>query len=489
MNNHPENKEQAIRPPIVVVMGHVDHGKTSLLDYIRKSRVAEKEAGGITQSVGAYEIEKNGQKITFIDTPGHQAFTKMRERGAKVADLAILVVAADDGVQPQTKEAISILQESKTPFVVAINKIDKNNSDPEKTKTDLLSNGVYLEKYGGNTSWVAISAKTGEGVDELLDLIILMWQMELPKYDSSKNGKGIIIESKIDSGRGVVASVIIKDGSINVGDSITTDSANGKIKLLENFLGKRIESASPSSPVIVLGFSTLPAVGEEFECGKFEIQELEENLPKIKDPASLANTNQDEEKNILKFIVKADVSGSLEALSQILSSIKLANDFKVKIMSQGVGDVTDGDMKLADTLQAQIICFNCKISKSAENLSRTQNTKIISSDIIYRIIEEVERQSKDVEAKEEFNILEVLAVFSQKGKKQVIGGKIIEGFLTLNQRFEIERGGQVVGAGRITNMQKNKSDCKKIEDGECGLMVESESSILVGDKIVTRKVL
>jgi translation initiation factor IF-2 len=262
-----QEKNTLQRPPVVVVMGHVDHGKTTLLDYIRKTRVAEREAGGITQATGAYEIEYKGKKITFIDTPGHQAFTQMRQRGAHIADLAVLVVAADDGVKPQTKEAIEILQQTKTPFVVAINKIDKNNADVDRTKQSLTAAGVLLEKYGGDISWVEISAKEGTGVDELLDHILLMAEMEELTYNPLVAGRGYVLESRRDGQQGITVSVIIKDGIARAGEKICTLSACGKIRSLETFLRERVKELSPSSPAWIVGFETLPEVGEEFVIG------------------------------------------------------------------------------------------------------------------------------------------------------------------------------------------------------------------------------
>ncbi|MFA6135980.1 MAG: translation initiation factor IF-2 [Candidatus Paceibacterota bacterium] len=472
------------RPPIVVVMGHVDHGKTTLLDYLRKTRVAEKEAGGITQSIGAYEIDFKGQKICFIDTPGHKAFTKMRERGANVADLAILVVSSDDGVKPQTKEAIDILIKSKTPFVVAINKIDKNNSDIEKTKQDLLANGVLLEGFGGQISWHGISAKTGEGIDDLLDLIVLMWQMENLTYDSENNAKGFILESKMDSQRGIIASVIVRDGTLKVGDGIVTPSACGKIKVLENFLGQRVETLCPSSPALVVGFESIPDVGEEFESGQMDLEKAR-NIEPQKFEKKEISTVPDED-NVISLIIKADVSGSLEALGQIISSMKFEN-VTIKIISQEVGEINDSDIKSAKTFNAFVIGFNVKSTKAAESLARARDVQIISSDIIYRIIEAIEEKVNNFGKKEELGELEILAIFSQKNRKQVIGGKVTSGFIAINQRISIERGEQVLGYGRITNLQQNKKDTKKVEDGECGLMIESEITVAVGDKIIVEK--
>jgi translation initiation factor IF-2 len=468
------------RPPIVVVMGHVDQGKTTLLDYIRKTKVAEREAGGITQSVGAYEIEKNGQKITFIDTPGHEAFMKMRQRGAHIADIGILVVAADDGVKPQTEESIAILQASNTPFIIAINKIDKNNADIDRTKNDLLKHGVLMEGFGGSISWQAISAKEGEGVDELLDLVLLMWQMESPTYDPKNQAKGFVIESELDSRRGIMVSVVVTDGTLRLGDDIATPTACGKIKVLENFIGKKVDELLPSSPALIVGFESLPSVGQSFTAGKLEL----ETISQSQDAAKQRNPilQKEEGENVVRVIVKADVSGSLEALSQIINSLEVEGK-KFKIVFEGVGQITDTDVKLASTTNSFIVGFNTKIVKSADNLARGQNVRIVTSDIIYRIVEALDDAIKAEERGEQGPTMEVLAVFSQKNKKQLIGGKIISGTFTINQKINIKRGEQTLGSGRIESMQQGKTVSKKVSEGEFGMMIDSPVTVQVGDLI------
>ncbi|OGM91808.1 hypothetical protein A2755_00460 [Candidatus Wolfebacteria bacterium RIFCSPHIGHO2_01_FULL_48_22] len=499
-------KTQAIpRPPIVVVVGHVDHGKSTLLDFIRKTNIVAREAGGITQSIGAYEVEHPStssgqvpQKITFIDTPGHEAFTKMRERGARVADIAILIVAADDGVKPQTKEAIEILRREGTPFVVAINKIDKNNADPERTKQSLLKEQVLLEKYGGDVSWVEISAKEGTGVNELLDHVLLMWEMDKPTFDPAAEAKGFVLESERDSRKGIMASVIITNGTLKSGQFIATKSACGKIKILETFLGERAKELVPASPAVVFGFDELPQVGEEFRAGELELST--DVLPKPEErPQQAVTQTKEANENTIKLILKADVSGSVEALEQVITNAPLEGK-TIKILSREVGDITDGDVKNAETFDAYIIGFNVKPTKSADTYARGKHIDIILSNIIYRLVEELQEKAKHIGEPVALGKLQVLATFSQKNKKQVIGGKVTEGYLTLNERFKIVRGvipaqaglpaqtGEEVGRGKITNLQKGKNDVKKVEaETECGLMVESETEIQKGDILVVEQ--
>lgn len=470
------------RPPVVVIMGHVDHGKTTLLDYLRQTRIAEREAGGITQATSSYEVEKNGKRITFIDTPGHAAFTGMRKRGAQVADIAILIVAADDGVKPQTKEAISIIKQSETPFLVAINKIDKNNADVERTKQDLLANEVYLEKYGGDTSWVAISAKTGEGVDELLDTLLLMAEIEDPTYDASLAGQGFVLESERDSRKGIVVSLIVKEGVVHVGDEIGTPTAKGKVRTLEDFLGRRVQEIKAGAPATILGFETLPLAGEEFCSGKGSANAAAQQQlgPRIQQQLEKV-----EGESVIPAILKADVSGSLEALSQIISSLAYS-EVRIRIISQEVGDVTDSDVKDAHTMGAKIIAFNVKTNKSAETLARAQGTQIITSNIIYKLVEQLDEIAETFGKEPDRGVLEVLATFSKKNKRQLIGGRVTQGMLTLNEKFEVVRQEALIGTGRIVTLKEGRQEKTKIESGECGLMVDSGVEIQVGDVLVIR---
>ncbi len=474
------------RPPIVAVMGHVDHGKTTLLDYIRKTNVASKEAGGITQSIGAYEIEhlltSSGQvkKITFVDTPGHESFSKMRMRGVKVADLAILVVAADDGVKPQTKETIQILKSTNTPFVVAINKIDKSNADIERTKSDLMKEEVLLEGYGGNISWQGISAKTGQGVNELLDLILLAAELEDLKYDSSASASGVIIESKMDSRKGIVVSVIVKNGNLKVGEEIYTSSAKGKIKLIEKFLNKKVDSFLPSSPALIIGFEELPQIGEEFFAGRKDIYERGKTA--IKKP--IKNLSEENGVPVLNLIIKADVSGSLEAISGIIKNLPQENA-KINIVDELIGDINDNDVKLAIATKGIIVGFKSKAVKSAENLAGINNIKIITSEIIYKLLEFLEEEIKIGGKQHPSGELEILAVFSGKNKKQIVGGRVFSGSVRNKSHFKIIRNNEEISRGKILNLQKSKKDIDNVDiNEECGIFVEADRPIEKGDKLV-----
>lgn len=473
------------RPPIVAVLGHVDHGKTSLLDYIRKTNIASREAGGITQSIGAYEIIHNGKKITFIDTPGHEAFIQMRSRGAQVADLAILVVAADDGVKPQTEESIKILKKTKTPFVVAITKIDKSNANIEKTKNDLMNANVLLENYGGNIPWQAVSSVTGQNINELLDLVLLVAELEELKYNPQNKGRGIILEAHHDSKRGITVTIIIKDGKVKKGDPISTPTTYGKIKILENFEGKTVDELYPSSPARIVGFENLPKIGEEFIC---DIQEnnktIKQNFSNIIQPI---NQNLQNPEKFINLILKAKDYGSLEALSQIIKNIK--SDIAIKIVDESIGDIFDSDVKLAQATNAKIIAFNSKIQKSVESIIRSNNIEVISSNIIYELIKNLEEKIKEIENPPIIGILEVLAVFNNKNlDKQIIGGKVINGVFKNKSKFEIERNNQIINTGFVINLQTNKKDVNEvIENNECGLLIKSQTSINVGDKLIIKK--
>ncbi len=459
------------RPPVVVVLGHVDHGKTSLLDYIRKSRVAEREAGGITQSVGAYEIVHNNEKVTFIDTPGHEAFKAMRQRGAQIADIAVLVVAADDGPKPQTLESFHILEETKTPYVVAITKSDSPRADIDKVKNDLMSANIFLEGYGGDVSWQAVSSKTGEGISELLDLILLMAEVSDFKYNEEADARGYVIECRKDARKGNLVSLILKNGTIRQGDNIKTISVSGKIKILEDFTGKSVKELTPSAPAVVIGFETLANVGEEFVVGSGEIEIIQRAKTEIKRAVT-------ENEVVIPVVLKADTVGSLEVLKDVLSG-------KIKIIDASAGDITDGDIKTAVAGRTLIVSYRAKFnSKLVESYAKTQNVTVFSSEIIYELIETIEKYIESISAPKIGGKMEVLGIFGKKDDKQVIGGKVLEGDIKLSKKIEIRRRGILLGEGKIINLQANKVDTKEVVAGnECGLLVDSLATIKIGDEL------
>jgi translation initiation factor IF-2 len=482
------------RPPVVVVMGHVDHGKTTLLDFIRKANVAGREAGGITQAVGAYEILHGGRKITFIDTPGHEAFSAMRSRGAQVADLAILVVAADESIRPQTKEAIKILEESKTSFIVALNKIDKvAGGNIEKVKGDLAVAGVLLEGYGGQVSYHGVSAKTGEGVDDLLDLILLAADVENLTYDPTVPASGFVLEARRDPRRGIEASVIIKNGVLKRGDTIATPTANGKVKILENFLEKTVNELEPSAPAIVIGFESLPKVGELFSVGAAGATQPVRAIERQVSGVTPKNAHT------LNLILKASDAGSLEALSVVLRGLEKSDSAKggqeIHIVDEGVGDITDGDVRHALATNATIIGFKNRVEKGARTLGDAQTATIITSNIVYDLAKAVEEFLTGARGPAASGELEVLAVFNQeKTEKQLVGGRVAAGSFRPKATCEImrrptpEAPAKSVGVGRIIELREKKAEIETAAQGkEIGLLISAPVLIVVGDLLVIRK--
>ncbi len=474
MQENSREDDKLARPPVAVVVGHVDHGKTSLLDYIRKTNVAGKEAGGITQSFGAYEVEHNGKKITFIDTPGHEAFQKMRSRGATIADLAVLVVAADEGVKPQTIEAIEILKRTETPFVVAITKIDKPSANIDKVKNELQTAGVLLEGYGGDVSFEPVSVISGEGIDKLLDLILLLSEVKGLTWAKGNRTKGFILEAFKDSRRGITVHAILKDGVLREGDQIATGTAFGKIKTLENFLRQRVKELYPSAPALILGFETMPQVGEEVLSGKVNLAEIVTSstakTPEVKAP-------EGEEK--LSAIFRADTVGSLEALEHLLSNL-------VTVKDRGVGEITDGDIQLAISTGSIVIGFKVKPTKSAENLARIHQVMIFNSEIIYELSEAIQKFVKGEKAPQVEGELKVLKIFGESQGRQIVGGRVLNGFMKSGAVVQIERIEKNLGEGKIINLQENRQDVALVSSGkECGLLIESDVKINVGDVLRT----
>jgi translation initiation factor IF-2 len=461
------------RPPIIAIMGHVDHGKTTLLDHIRKTRVAEKEAGGITQSVGAYAIQHNEHAITFIDTPGHEAFANMRAHSAKIADLAILVVAADDGVKPQTLNALHFINEEKIPFVVALNKIDKPNADIEKAKQSLLTAGVYLEGMGGNVPFHEISAKTGTGVSELLDLVLLLADMEKLEADPLAPASGIVLTSKSDPQKGIAVGVIVKNGTLKFGELIATTSAKGKIKMLFDAFGKSAKTFPPASPALIIGFETLPMVGEEFFAGETAFEFCK---------GAVSASERDEiPENVVPLILKAEESGSLEALQALVCKLQEKEKHEVVILSATVGDIYENDIRLAKSSGATILAFKSKIDKAAQNVITNEAIPVIVSDIIYELETALIKRFSGMDAAS-MRSFEIIRVFGEaKGREQVIGGKVTRGDVVNQDSFEVWKGEKKIGTGKILNLQSGKEDVKTVDAGnEAGMLVESGISLVAG---------
>jgi len=485
-------KKLATRAPVVVVLGHVDHGKSSLLEAIKDFEITAKESGGITQHVGAYEVDYNGKKITFIDTPGHEAFSAIRARGAQVADIAVLVVDAADSVQPQTKEAINVIKKAEIPMVVALNKIDKPTADPEKIKRELSKVDVFVESMGGKVPSVEVSAKTKQGINELLELILLVAEVENLEVDTTTLAEGVVIESYMDSFRGPIATLIVQKGILKRKDIIGTSSAYAKIKNLENFQGKSIEQVYPSQPVVVMGFEKSPWVGEKFQTYK-DINEAMANVKKEdeKKEAPLATVPLTEGQKALNVILKADVAGSLEAIVESFKELP-QDKIVLRVLKSEVGDINESDTKLAEMCNGQIVGFRVKINPSvlqAMKKDSGKRVKIKTFDVIYSMIQEMrvmmEKTLKPEAVREDIGKLKTQVVFWGEGKRQIIGGKIFEGEFRKGLKLEVQRGSEKVGEGRAINIQRNKKDADRLTKGdECGILFEGNVKVQEDDTIV-----
>ncbi|MDO8552546.1 MAG: translation initiation factor IF-2 [bacterium] len=482
------------RPPIVAVMGHVDHGKSTLLDFIRKTNVAAGEAGGITQHVAAYEVLHKGKKITFIDTPGHAAFQAIRARGANVADIAILVVAADDGVKAQTLEALESIRAAKTPFIVAINKIDKPNASIEKTQASLMENAVYLEKLGGDVPWAAISAKSGTGVEELLDLILVVAEVEGLKGDASIPALGWVIEAHRDKKRGIAATLIITNGTLSSGMSVRAGRAIAPVRILENFAGKTIKQAGLSSPVSITGFDELPIAGEPFQAYKSRrdaesARSADQTSEKITRPAGAASDEIDGVFRI-PIVVRADTTGSLEAIEHEMRRIGDEHS-QVRIVLSGIGDISENDIKAAASSfgeQTVVVGFNVNVDAVALERARQHGIRIEKFDIIYKLVETLEKILKESAPKRSVEEItgsaKVIRQFSTQRNLHVVGGAVNEGYLERNSSVRVTRRGTVIGVGKIKNIQSHKENVNRVETGgEFGAQIEAVFEIAQGDTL------
>ena len=493
-----ENLEK--RPPIVTIMGHVDHGKTSLLDAIRKARVTDTEAGGITQHIGAYTVTLNGEKITFLDTPGHEAFTAMRARGAQVTDIVILVVAADDGIMPQTKEAISHCKAANVPMIVAINKIDRPGANVDRVKQELTEHGLVAEDWGGDTICVPVSAKTGENLDSLLEMILLTAEMQELTADPNRKSKGTVIEAKLDKGRGAVASLLIQNGTLHVGDSILVGSTYGRIRAMFDDMGKKIKSAGPSIPVEVLGLSEVPAAGDRFVVVKDEktarnMAEIRKD--KIKTESHQASHRvsledlysqiQEGKVKELSIIVKADVQGSVEAIRQSLEKLS-TDDVKVRVIHGAVGAITETDITLAAASNALMIGFNVRPDSNAVAMAEKDGVDIKTYRIIYDAIEDVKSAMigmLDPEYKEVINgKAEVRMTYKISNVGTIAGCYVTDGKIVRNSEVRVIRDGIVIFESVLASLKRFKDDAKEVNKGyECGLSVERFNDLKEGDII------
>jgi len=483
-------KDLKYRAPVIVVMGHVDHGKTKLLDAIRKTNVVDAEAGGITQHIGAYQVKKNGKELTFIDTPGHEAFTAMRSRGAKIADIAILVVAADDGVKPQTKEAIDIIKAAKLPMIVAINKIDKEGANIDKVKSELAELNLTPEDWGGETICVPISAKQNTGIDDILDMLLLVADMEKENIKANAKGKPVatVIESHIDKGEGPVATILVKNGIFKTGHFLAIDNnLYGKIKAMKNWQGENISDAGPSMPVKILGFKSAPFVGDIIE-GKETDKGLAKSLKARKAKEEIAivvGRKKKEDVKKLNLILKADVLGSLEA---IISSIEKIShpQIKIDVVGKNLGNITEGDILQAEASGAEIIGFHVGANPGVEDLAVDKKVIIKYYSIIYKLLEDLTAELEGLlEAeiiKHEVGKLKVLAIFKTTRDGQVVGGKVIEGKIIKEAKVEILRSDKKVGQGKIIELQSGKADVNEVVEGEeCGISLKCDTTVVEGD--------
>lgn len=486
---------EGTRPPVVVVMGHVDHGKTKLLDAIRETNVVDQEAGGITQHIGAYQVITRDRLITFLDTPGHEAFKAMRSRGGQIADVAILVVAADDGLQPQTLESISVIQKEKLPFVVAINKIDKENADIEKVKQELSEINLLPEEWGGKIICQPISAKFKKNIPELLDTILLVADMEALKSDNQGSAVGTIIESHVDKSAGPVATVLVQAGVLEVGDMFMVGDVPGKIKIMQDWTGADLKQATPATPVKILGLKKLPVIGEVLEVitDKKEFKEKLKNSNSKKKVSVTAsnshNDSSDEESgiNTLSLIIKSDVLGSAEAIEESLAKINVP-DTQIRVLKKGLGQITEDDIHNAEATKAIIIGFHIKENKNITSLADEKHVTVLYFDIIYKLLEEVEKILNNIKAKKVVHKflgkMEVLAIFKSTKNTMIFGGKVTQGKINKDAKIKVMKNGEVETIGEMTNLQAAKENVSEVAEGnEAGIEYKGDPIVEVGDTL------
>lgn len=483
-------KKIIARPPVVVVMGHIDHGKSTLLDYIRKTKVVEGEAGGITQHISAYEVDietgdNNKRTITFLDTPGHEAFCKVRERGSRVADIAILVVSAEDGVKPQTIEALSCIKNDNLPYIIALNKIDKPGANVDRTKQNLAENEILVEGWGGTIPVVPISAKNGEGVSELLEMIILQADLLELTGNTEELAQGFVIESNLDPKKGISASLIIKNGSLEKGQFIATEGALTPVRSIENFRGESISRATFSSPIRVVGWNNLPIVGSEFTSIKTKKEAEEFASTKIHE--SVDKNEKEQDTASLNVVIKTDTIGSLDAIDYELAKLKNDKIF-IKIISQGVGNITEKDVKTAFAGNSYLVGFNVTSDKNAEVLSLRDGVEIKKFNVIYDLKDWLSQKLQEATPTEMIETVvgeaKILKTFSSNKYKHVAGGKVLSGEVKVGDNIKIFRRENEIGEGKLKELQSQKVKTSSVLEGsEFGMMLESKIEIVPGDLI------
>jgi translation initiation factor IF-2 len=494
-----EEENLVTRPPVVTIMGHVDHGKTSLLDALRKTRVAEGEAGGITQHIGAYQVEQNGRKITFIDTPGHAAFTEMRARGASVTDVAVIVVAADDGVQPQTVESISHARAAGVPFIIAINKIDRPNANPDRIRQQLSEHNVLVSGWGGEVETVEVSALQGLGLDDLLEIILLVSDLEEPKANPNRPAVGTVIEAKLDRSRGPVATVLVQNGTLHAGDFVVVNTIGGRVRAMSSFTGERLKDAGPSTPVELVGLESVPAAGDRLTVVPNERSMralIEERTDTATDGTGgrltldeiLSQISAGETKD-LNVILKADVQGSVEA---IRGAIEKLNDrvagTQVRVIIDAVGPPVESDVNLALASRAIIVAFNVKTDGNVKSFADKQGVEIREYQIIYNLLDDIETALRGLVEPQFREVVyghaEVRAVFRSGKGEAIVGCYIRDGLVRRGAPARVARGGQVVYNGRVSSLRRFKDDVREVNAGyECGLGLENWPDPQEGDVI------
>jgi len=489
-----EEKTGAIkRPPVVVVMGHVDHGKTTLLDAIRETDEASKEAGHITQHIGAYQVTDKGREITFLDTPGHEAFVEMRQKGADITDIAVLVVAANDGVQPQTVEAMNHARAAGVPIIVALNKIDLPDAKPDLVKKALAEIGLNPEEWGGDTIFVEVSAKQKKGIKELEDTILLVADVQELKADPKRKAVGYVIEANMSAKGGPVASVIVKTGTLKVGDPVAVGDAFGNIRSIVDFRGKPITEAAPSMPIQIMGLNKVPLSGDVLEVvdSRSEAKERAEKINTEEKALRLRRKFEAEkldEAKRLPMIIKTDVQGSADAIVPALQALTL-DGFRVDIIKAGVGEITDSDIMLATPTAAWIVGFNVKPSANAKRIAEREKIEITEYKIIYDLIEEVKRRIAKLVGPEvvrtDLGKMKVLAIFRTTKSEMIIGGKITKGVFKNRAKIEVVRGDEKVGEGDVTQLQQDKKAVDEVKSGlECGIQFKGNVKVKEGDELV-----